>query len=91
MRRNFDELYTFFERHLFSSDMESITHIEFVNNVVEDYWSHFSSTGTILEKYAIEIREDLEDEVFEMLRKKTYGYYSIQDFRQAVSKKSKPA
>jgi hypothetical protein len=51
--------------------------------VVQDYIHRLSQTGVILGEHRQMIEEDIRAEVVDMLRKKTYGHYSLNDFRKA--------
>ena len=87
MESNIDTLYEYFEFHLFAVDLEDETEERFVLKVIETYISSLLDKGHIILEHSDEIRDDLQEEVYAMLRAKTYGYYSIGDFRRAVKTK----
>lgn len=83
MRNEIDTLYEYFEYHLFSSEIEDESEERFILRVIEKYITSLSKEGFILSEHSDEIREDLQEEVQSMLRSKTYGFFSIGDFRRA--------
>ena len=84
-----DDLYNHFERHLHALDVEKETNAEFITAVVESYWQQISAIGHVSFQYEIEIREDIETEVEEMLKKKIYGFYSLEQYRTKLKYRSK--
>ena len=84
MRRDFDPLYNIFEQHLFNALVEDETTDEFLGRVVADYVAAVTVKGTVIpHEYRRTVETDIRDEVLEMLRKKTYGHYSLKEFREA--------
>lgn len=83
MRTHSDPLYTIFEQHLFNALVENETTEEFLDRVVQDYLAALCSGGIIPQELRAGIEADLRDEVLEMLRKKTYGHFSLKEFRKA--------
>lgn len=79
-----DELYNCFEEHLYNLRSEKETHAEFVCHVVDSFWSKLKNFGHISSHFETEIREDLEDEVMAMLRKRTYGYFNLDQYRKSL-------
>lgn len=83
MRAQTDSLYSIFEQNLFNALVEDETTAEFLHRVVKDYLSQLAATGTIVPKEHVEsVEDDLREEVLEMLRKKTYGYFNLSEFRK---------
>lgn len=82
-----DKLYELFEQRLYSSDFEPSTQEEFIFRVVEDYVEDLIQAAHIPILFLQNLQTDLEEEVLEMLQKKTYGFYSIQEFRKAHKQK----
>lgn len=79
-----DPLYSIFEQHLFNALVEEETNEEFLTRVVADYMDRLKANGTLIAReHMDDIRSDLREEVFEMLRKKTYGHFSLAEFRRA--------
>jgi hypothetical protein len=63
----------------------------FLARVVEDYIMRLISTGTVIPREVLPmIEHDLREEVLEMLRKKTYGHFSLADFRRAKANEPTP-
>lgn len=78
-----DPLYAFFEQRLYSSDFEDETQEEFIFRVVENYVESLIKKAHIPLNYLTRLQEDLEEEVQEMLQIKTYGHFSLQEFRRS--------
>lgn len=79
-----DRLYAIFDRHLHHALIEDETTDEFLTLVVEQYLGELVSQNAIIQQaHRQSIEADLKEEVLEMLRKKTYGHYSLSAFRQA--------
>lgn len=90
MKSSMDRLYKIFEQHLLNALVEEETTDEFLSRVVQDYLVSLGETVVILEDHRESIEEDLREEVLEMLRKKTYGHYSLKEFRQTKSSDAAP-
>jgi hypothetical protein len=82
-----DKLYSLFEQRLSSSDFETSTQEEFIFRVVEDYVLDLIQAAHIPIHHLKTLQEDLEEEVSEMLKKKTYGFFSIKEYREALKSK----
>ena len=78
-----DRLYTLFEQQLYSKDCAQETQEEFVYKVVERYVMGLLSNGHVPIQFLPTMQVDLEEEVQEMFQKKTYGFYSLDEFRKA--------
>lgn len=78
-----DLLYSIFEHYLFNALVENETTEEFLTHVVREYLERLAKNGTIARGHVDSIEADLRDEVLEMLRKKTYGHYSLNEFRKS--------
>jgi hypothetical protein len=77
-------LYEVFESQLASPELSSESFEQFVGRVVETYMTELSGRGYYIPATAREsIREELQDEVTEMTRKKTYGFLTLEEFRKA--------
>ena len=92
MRNPKDELFHFFENHLFEFEFEECgsgpeSESEFVKTVVNKYWDHVQKFGFVSSHHEREILLDLESEVHDMLRKKIYGHFSLKHFREVFNKK----
>jgi hypothetical protein len=84
MQSGSDPLFMIFEQHLFNALVEEETTDEFLNRVVKDYISELCTDGLIPANRISELEIDIREEVLEMLRKKTYGHYSLKEFRKAM-------
>lgn len=82
MHDSFDPLYSIFEQHLMNALIEEETTEDFVTRVVRDYICRIGHQGSIPRNFVETIETDLKDEVLEMLRKKTYGHFSLDIFRK---------
>ncbi len=78
-----DQLFVIFEQHLLNALVEEESTEEFLNRVVQDYLVTVTENGIIPQEVRRTVEEDLREEVLEMLRKKTYGHYSLKEFRRA--------
>ena len=85
MKAPADLLYTIFEHQLLSAMVEDETSDEFLKRVVREYMVLLSARGNILPEHVSIIEADLRDEVLEMMRKRTYGYYNLAEYRRAQS------
>lgn len=91
MRRDSDPLYDIFERHLFNSLVEDESTDLFLQRVVEAYLRRLTSSGTVIpNEFRSSIEGDLRDEILQMLRKKTYGYFNLAEFRKAKATEPVP-
>lgn len=81
--RKADPLYKIFEQNLFNALVEDESADELVNRVVEEYLAELAHGGSIPPKSKPELAADLKDEVIEMFRKKTYGHYSLAEYRRS--------
>jgi hypothetical protein len=83
-----DPLYHLFEQHLFSALVDEASTDQFVDRVVKDYMSKHHPRGAVPYHLLEVVRIDLRDEVLAMLRKKTYGHYSLDDYRKSLKNRS---
>ncbi len=83
MKSQNDQLYAIFEQHLLNALVEEESTEEFLNHVVQDYLMTVTKNGIIPQEVRHTVEDDLREEVLEMLRKKTYGHYSLKEFRRA--------
>ncbi|RYZ63771.1 MAG: hypothetical protein EOP05_23040 [Proteobacteria bacterium] len=91
MRFDNDPLYLIFEQHLFTALVEEEALEDFMGRVVSDYVAHLQVMGTVIpQQLRAGLEQDLRDEVLEMFRKKTYGHYSLSEFRKAKGVVSTP-
>jgi hypothetical protein len=85
-----DRLFEIFEKHHQTGDWKNLSQEEFLFRIVEEYVIELIRIGHIPIHYLEVIRVDLEGEVLEMFRKKTYG--QVTSFAKSPSrKKSKSA
>lgn len=83
--RKADPLYKIFEQHLFNALVEDESADELVDRVVQEYLAELAHGGSIPPESKPEIAADLKDEVVEMFRKKTYGHYSLAEYRKSLA------
>jgi hypothetical protein len=83
-----DNLYEYFERHLFETEFDQgESQEEFVSKVVKDYFNDLLQVGQVCSQHLEIIKTDLEEEVTEMLQKKIYGFFSLKHYRTWASNK----
>jgi hypothetical protein len=81
-----DPLYIIFEKNLYDQPFENPE--DLVYSVVREYMQLMSDECLIVpDKCKDMILETLMDEVYDMLRKKTYGCLSIDDYRKNLDEK----
>lgn len=82
-----DLLFQIFHQHLHDPDCQIESPKELIQKIVGTYLFFISRSGNIPEGHLQDIIEDLEAEVLEMYRKKTYGHYSLKEYRDDIKKK----
>jgi hypothetical protein len=80
-----DLLFQIFQQHLTNPDCKIVSAKEFIQKVVRTYLIFLSGLGNIPQGHVEGIVEDLEAEVLEMFRKKTYGYYNLKEYRKSLN------
>ena len=80
-----DALYNLFEQYLYSALVENESNEELVSRVARDYLIELKQLGFIPHSQLSTLQADLEEEVTEMLRKKTYGSFNVASFRKTNS------
>ncbi len=83
-----DPLYQVFEEHLHSGLYDDQPIETFVRDVVDFYWTALLRGGHIPHRLQDIIRNDLSQDVQEMLRAKIYGHYGIGEYNSLRRKKS---
>jgi hypothetical protein len=76
-----DPLLALFEDHLNNVVIESESSEDFLEYVVQEYLQQLKLKQFISLPHYKQIEQDLREEVLEMLRKRIYGYYSIDEYR----------
>jgi hypothetical protein len=79
-----DLLFQIFQQYLHDPSCQIESSREFIQKVVGAYLVLITRGGNIPEGHLETIIEDLEAEVLEMFRKKTYGYYNLKEYRQSI-------
>ena len=74
-------LYDCFDRHLQNLSIENETEEGFITTVVEKYLINMGGHGYHFTSHAEDTFRELCDEVTEMLRKKTYGHATVDNYR----------
>ena len=77
-------LYDCFERHLLNLSITEETEQSFVTQVVENFLINMGGHGYNFSSHAEDTFQELCDEVTEMLRKKTYGHVSLNQYRETM-------
>jgi hypothetical protein len=77
-----DLLFQIFQQNLHDPDCNIDCPKEFIGNVVSTYLFQLTRQGNIPADQLDGIVEDLQAEVLEMFRKKTYGFYDLKEYRQ---------
>ncbi len=83
-----DPLYQIFEQHLHSGLYDAQPVEAFVRDVVEFYFYNLMKTGNIPHHTQDDLREDLSQDVQEMLRAKIYGHFGIGEYNRVRRKKT---
>ena len=85
MNNTFDQLYYIFENYLNNNLIEEECEDTFVANVVGLYMKEIKKTASVMPQNFLEdIKEDTAELVYDMLLKKTYGYFSLNQYRQSI-------
>lgn len=84
-----DYLYHLMIEQINTNPSEPESHSELVKKVAANYLSHLLELGHIPSQMVQVVLEDLELEVLEMYRKKTYGSYSLGSYRGESKTKRK--
>ncbi len=77
-----DVLYKIFSRQLAESHNLREKSQDFIRKVVHLYTVHLTKNGVIPLHMLDEVLEEIEQEVIEMYRKKTYGYLTLEEYRR---------
>jgi hypothetical protein len=83
-----DLLFQIFQQHLHDPDCKIDSAKEFIHKVVGTYVFFLTRSGNIPQAQLDGVIEDLQAEVLEMFRKKTYGFYDLKDYRKNAKGKS---
>jgi hypothetical protein len=79
---NKDTLYKIFSRQLAEYHNISERSQEFIRKVVHLYTLQLTKIGNIPLQVMDDVMSELEQEVVEMYRKKTYGFITLEDYRR---------
>ena len=79
-------LFEIFEKRLFSTFVEGENNHQFVQGVVEEYFETILKTTFIPATFAQDVVEETLSLVEEMLQKKIYGHFDVDEFRKANAK-----
>lgn len=77
-----DILFQIFITQLKETSKITETANEFIQNVSRLYAFHLSKTASVPLHYLSDVIHDIEAEVVEMYRKKTYGSLSLEEYRR---------
>lgn len=84
-----DELYEIFQTQLHEENSVHGTAQELIRGVAQMYTFNLMQKAHLPRHFFEDVLQDIESEVLEMYRKKTYGHVSLQDYRDQKSKKNK--
>lgn len=84
---NKDALYNIFAAQLEQCHHPEEKSHELITRVAHLYTLHLTKNGNIPFQMIHDVLSDIEQEVIEMYRKKTYGFLSLQDYRNQTFKK----
>lgn len=85
------DLFDCFERHLHNLEIVAETDELFTTKVLEDYIINLSASGSCLGQFAEDIYLDLQADVLCMLRKKIYGFFDLNEYREHLRETQKAA
>ena len=80
-----DLLFQIFHQHLHDTDCEIVSAKEFIQKVVGTYMFLLTRQGNIPADQIDGVVEDLQGEVLDMYRKKTYGFYDLSEYRASLA------
>ena len=84
-----DELYHIFDQQLHCFDKKAETAQDLIRRVASHYTLGLLRVGSIPFHFLETIIDDIEAEVVEMYRKKTYGFVSLEEYRKSLKKRQK--
>ena len=84
-----DELYRIFEERLYSGDYDDQPTEVLLTDVVDRYWAALDMTRTVPMQLQRNVRNDLTDDVRDMLRRKIYGHLGVGEFNRARGPRGK--
>lgn len=79
---NTDKLLTLIETHLRETSNMKEKIPDFVNKIVNLYTLQLMDAGNIPLNFMEDVITDLEAEVIEIYRKKTYGFLTLEEYRR---------
>lgn len=85
------DLFDCFDRHLHNLEIVSETNELFTAKVLEDYIINLTASGRVLGQYAEDIYLELQADILIMLRKKTYGFFDLNEYRDFLRDQEKSA
>lgn len=84
MRVPKDPLFDIFQRHVTTALMaESETPETLIAGVVKEYMGVINKQGIIPHRLYSFLEEDVREDVAHMLKKTTYGYFNLDDYRRS--------
>jgi len=80
--KQIDPLYSIFEQHLLNDQDQNDNTTEFIEKVVQSYLKKLNQLGiSVPQEWRAQVEEELGRQVHAMLLKKTYGCYSLDEYR----------
>ncbi len=83
-----DQLYQIFEEHLHSGLYDGLPVERFIQDVVDFYWRSLIKLGYVPQQLQEQLKDDLIEDVLEMLKVKIYGHFGISEYNRTRRMKS---
>lgn len=81
-----DSLYQLFIKRLHQFEDIEESSQDFVKRLAREFFLKLTGDGHVPQTHRESILEDIEDEVIEMFRKKTYGHSNLKSYRFQIGK-----
>ena len=87
---NPDPLYNIFEQQLLNDQDQIHDTRKFIDTVVQTYLKKLNQLGLLVpQEWRAQVEEELASQVQAMLLKKTYGHFSLEEFRMSLEQDPK--
>ncbi len=77
-----DELFEIFKRKIKTVDINVNDEADLIKETAEEYLERLLLRGHIPVHFVDSVLKDLNEEVLEMYRKKTYGHFNLKSFKK---------
>ena len=79
-----DPLFDIFRKHLNQALIEDeVREEEIINKTVQEYMDRLSARGYVPPRLQKFLEQDVRDDVTQMLKKTTYGYFNLNEYHKA--------